>query len=108
MKQSKHQAIRASKHLVLDLRTVFDATGADQDAITLSGCMQDVFAIDDVEYFAIDKTSKFHVMDVHERMVANVRQLIHARSLFIIAYIVDMESNRLQLTGMQKILVHTS
>ncbi|KAK9352162.1 hypothetical protein V1523DRAFT_441311 [Lipomyces doorenjongii] len=74
-----------------------DATGADQDAIILSGCMQDVFAIDDVEDFAIEKTSRFPGMEIHERIVANARQLILARSLLIIAYIchaiIDMESN---------------
>ncbi|KAK9428357.1 hypothetical protein V1505DRAFT_416939 [Lipomyces doorenjongii] len=86
-----------------------DATGADQDAIILSGCMQDVFAIDDVEDFAIEKTSRFPGMEIHERIVANARQLILARSLLIIAYIchaiIDMESNQLQLiseNGTQK------
>ncbi|KAK9489772.1 hypothetical protein V1508DRAFT_442382 [Lipomyces doorenjongii] len=91
-----------------------DATGADQDAITFSSCMQDVFAIDDVEDFAIEKTYKFPGWHVRERIAANVEQLMHARSLLIIAYIghaiVDTESNRLQLiseNGTQKIFWST-
>ncbi|KAK9483552.1 hypothetical protein V1527DRAFT_472748 [Lipomyces starkeyi] len=91
-----------------------DATGADQDAITLSGCMQDVFGIDDVEDFAIEKTSKFPGWDIRERIAANINQLMLARSLLIIAYIghaiVDMESKRLQLiseNGIQKMFWST-
>ncbi|KAK9426950.1 hypothetical protein V1505DRAFT_107859 [Lipomyces doorenjongii] len=62
-----------------------------------------------VEDFAIDKTYKFPGWHVRERIAANVEQLMHARSLLIIAYIghaiVDTESNRLQLileNGTQK------
>ncbi|KAK9384587.1 hypothetical protein V1515DRAFT_641103 [Lipomyces mesembrius] len=91
-----------------------DATGADQDAITFSSCMQDAFAIDDVEDFTIEKTSKFPGWHVRERIAAKVEQLMHARSLLIIAYIghaiVDMESNRLQLiseNGTQKMFWST-
>ncbi|KAK9342240.1 hypothetical protein V1522DRAFT_440423 [Lipomyces starkeyi] len=70
-----------------------DATGADQDAITFSGCMQDVFAIDDVEDFAIEKTSKFPGWDVRKRIAANI-----ATHLAYIGHaVVDMESNGLQL-----------
>ncbi|KAJ8096676.1 hypothetical protein POJ06DRAFT_297659 [Lipomyces tetrasporus] len=102
----------------LILRFEDDASGADQDAYTLSSCMHDVFGIDDVEDFAIDKTSQSPRFDVLERIVAKVRQLLGARSLLIIAYIghgiIDMESNGLQLlseSGSQKIdwsLIHES
>ncbi|KAK9256188.1 hypothetical protein V1507DRAFT_449960 [Lipomyces tetrasporus] len=95
------QAIKASKFLIF--RFEDDATGADQDANTFSGCMQDVFGIDDVEDFVIGKTSKFPGADVE--------RLLLARSLLIIAYmghgIIDIESNRLQLiseNGSQKML----
>ncbi|KAK9265318.1 hypothetical protein V1519DRAFT_435740 [Lipomyces tetrasporus] len=60
------QAIKASKFLIF--RFEDDATGADQDANTFSGCMQDVFGIDDVEDFVIGKTSKFPGADVHKRI----------------------------------------
>ncbi|KAK9244355.1 hypothetical protein V1506DRAFT_554750 [Lipomyces tetrasporus] len=102
----------------LILRFEDDASGADQDAYTFSSCMHDVFGIDDVEDFAIDKTSQSPRFDVLERIVAKVRQLLGARSLLIIAYIghgiIDMESNGLQLlseSGSQKIdwsLIHES
>ncbi|KAK9241847.1 hypothetical protein V1506DRAFT_517682 [Lipomyces tetrasporus] len=78
-----------------------DATGADEDAVTFSNCMKDVFGIDDIEDFAIEKTSKFAGFDVHERIIANLERLLHARSLLIITYIGhgvnDIESKRLQL-----------
>ncbi|KAK9350207.1 hypothetical protein V1523DRAFT_420530 [Lipomyces doorenjongii] len=86
-----------------------DATGADCDANTFSGCMQDVFGIDHMEDFAIKKTSKSPGFDVHKRIVRLVDTMIHARSLLIIAYIghavIHTESNRLQLiseNGSQK------
>ncbi|KAK9244127.1 hypothetical protein V1506DRAFT_579113 [Lipomyces tetrasporus] len=70
--------------------------------------MQDVFGIDDVEDFVIEKSS-ICAVDVHERITANVKRLLRAKSLLIIAYIghgiIDMESNRLQLlseNGSQK------
>ncbi|KAK9321900.1 hypothetical protein V1517DRAFT_308453 [Lipomyces orientalis] len=86
-----------------------DATGADKDAITFSGCMKDVFGINDVEDFAIEKTSKVVGHDVLKRILAKVDRLLHSRSLLIVAYIghgvIDIESNRLQLiseNGSQK------
>ncbi|KAK9320024.1 hypothetical protein V1517DRAFT_369444 [Lipomyces orientalis] len=86
-----------------------DATGADKDAITFSGCMKDVFGINDVEDFDIERTSKVAGFDVHERIIATVKRHLHSRSLLIIAYIghgvIDMESNGLQLiseNGRQK------
>ncbi|KAK9239558.1 hypothetical protein V1525DRAFT_386399 [Lipomyces kononenkoae] len=76
--------------------------------------MRDIFGIDDIEDFAIEKTSKFPGWHVHERIAANVGQLMHARSLLIIAYfghaIVDTESDRLQLiseNGTQKMFWST-
>ncbi|KAK9427225.1 hypothetical protein V1505DRAFT_57661 [Lipomyces doorenjongii] len=87
-----------------------DATGADKDAITFSSCMTDVFGINDVEDFAIEKTSKVAGFDVHERIMAKVKRLLHSRSLLIITYmghgVIDMESNGLQLisaNGRQKV-----
>ncbi|KAJ8096953.1 hypothetical protein POJ06DRAFT_240984 [Lipomyces tetrasporus] len=94
-------------------RAVFedDATGADEDAVTFSNCMKDVFGIDDVEDFAIEKTSKFAGFDVHEWIIANLERLLQARSLLIITYIghgvIDIESKRLQLiseNGSQRML----
>ncbi|KAK9368087.1 hypothetical protein V1509DRAFT_664631 [Lipomyces kononenkoae] len=64
-----------------------DATGADRDAKTFSGCMQDVFGIDDVEDLVIEKSSKYPSLGVNERIIANVRRLAGARSLLIVAYI---------------------
>ncbi|KAK9329149.1 hypothetical protein V1520DRAFT_392535 [Lipomyces starkeyi] len=88
-----------------------DDTGADKDANTFSGCMRDVFGIDDVEDFAIEKTSKFPGFDIHNRILAEAKQLLGVRSLLIIVYIghavIDTESNRLQLiseNGKQKLL----
>ncbi|KAK9366732.1 hypothetical protein V1509DRAFT_596728 [Lipomyces kononenkoae] len=86
-----------------------DATGADRDAKTFSGCMQDVFGIDDVEDLVIEKTSKSPFLVVNERIVANVSKLAGARSLLIVAYIghAIVESNELQLiseSGSQKML----
>ncbi|KAK9244353.1 hypothetical protein V1506DRAFT_541755 [Lipomyces tetrasporus] len=85
-----------------------DATGADKDAITFSDCMRDVFGINDVEDFAIERTSKFVGYDVHRRICAKVDRLLRSRSLLIIAYIgrgvIDM-ADRLQLiseNGSQK------
>ncbi|KAK9243972.1 hypothetical protein V1506DRAFT_568042 [Lipomyces tetrasporus] len=70
---------------VFTFRFEDDATGADEDAVTFSNCMKDVFGIDDVEDFAIEKTSKFPGLDV--------KQLVHARSLLIIAYMGRHSSN---------------
>ncbi|KAK9372755.1 uncharacterized protein V1513DRAFT_451435 [Lipomyces chichibuensis] len=91
-----------------------DDTGADKDANTFSGSMHDVFGIEDVEDFAIQKTSKFPGLDVLTRILAEAQQLVGVRSLLIIAYIghavVDTESNRLQLiseNGRQKLLWNT-
>ncbi|KAK9250280.1 hypothetical protein V1507DRAFT_46440 [Lipomyces tetrasporus] len=53
-----------------------DATGADKDAITFSDCMRDVFGINDVEDFAIERTSKFVGYDVHRRICAKVDRLL--------------------------------
>ncbi|KAK9250040.1 hypothetical protein V1507DRAFT_468771 [Lipomyces tetrasporus] len=73
--------------------------------------MKDVFGIDDVEDFAIEKTSKFAGFDVHEWIIANLERLLQARSLLIITYIghgvIDIESKRLQLiseNGSQRML----
>ncbi|KAK9368066.1 hypothetical protein V1509DRAFT_624162 [Lipomyces kononenkoae] len=83
---------------VLIFRFEDDATGADEDAYTFSGCMKDVFGIDDVEDFAIERTSKSPGFDVCKRIMT---KLLSVKSLLIIAYIghgiIDIESNKLQL-----------
>ncbi|KAJ8098697.1 hypothetical protein POJ06DRAFT_296511 [Lipomyces tetrasporus] len=94
------------------LREAVEARGERYQSIKmLSNCMKDVFGIDDVEDFAIEKTSKIPGLDVHELIMAKVKQLVHARSLLIIAYmghgIIDIESKSLQLiseNGSQRML----
>ncbi|KAK9350203.1 hypothetical protein V1523DRAFT_458347 [Lipomyces doorenjongii] len=49
--------------------------------------MHDVFAIDDIEDFAIEKTSKFPVGHFLKLISAKVSQLMLGRSLHIVAYI---------------------
>ncbi|KAK9235960.1 hypothetical protein V1525DRAFT_427431 [Lipomyces kononenkoae] len=64
-----------------------DATGADRDAKTFSGCMRDVFGIEDVEALIIEKTSKQPGLQVNRRIAENLDRLGLARSLLMIVYI---------------------
>ncbi|KAK9336336.1 hypothetical protein V1521DRAFT_478359 [Lipomyces starkeyi] len=89
--QSSKKSSGASYHSIkgLILRSEDDATRADKVAITFSGCMPDVFGIDDYMdsakvFVNIDKFLSRIPAVILQQIMTNFKRFVHARSLLII------------------------